>query len=226
MGIDPADTAAREPVAIHELQDLVMVRRFCSRHLRKQPEDLRPPLEPPERELTDDERVDENEPLAQKSGEPRVASTEMVDPYRRVDEDQREDLRTGRGRRLGTRRRAFSDPPRAASRRALSRAIRASRPAWTIAVFSLKPVRLRALSRRSSSKISVVLICISMAYLYAIFKHLLSRRWSPARAYTMLGVWRVGSDPAMGPRGGENADRHRIVVEVNQVNARCLSDSG
>jgi hypothetical protein len=164
MDIDPADAAARKLVAVDELEGLVMIRRLRSRHLPKKAEDFRPSLQPTERQLTQDERVDENQPVAQESLKPRVASAQMVDPDRGIDQDQRCSLRVRRERRWGARRKPFSEPPRAASRRALSRAISASRPALTIAVFSLKPVRLRALSSRSSSRISVVLICISMLH--------------------------------------------------------------
>ena len=59
------------------------------------------------------------------------------------------------------------EPPRAAKRRALSRAMRVSRPARTRAVFSLRPVRVRAFSMRASSRMRVVLICISMHNFYA-----------------------------------------------------------
>jgi hypothetical protein len=164
MDIHQANAAARKLVAVDELEGLVMVRHLGSGHLPEKAEDLRASLQPAERQLTEDERVDENEPVAQKRLQPRVASAQMVDPDRRIDQDQRGALRVRRARRRGARRKAFSEPPRAARRRALSRAISASRPALTIAVFSLKPVRLRALSRRSSSRISVVLICMSMAY--------------------------------------------------------------
>ena len=56
----------------------------------------------------------------------------------------------------------FCDPPSAASRRALSRAIKASRPLCTTAVFSERPLRRVASAINRSSMLSVVLICISM----------------------------------------------------------------
>jgi IS5 family transposase len=95
----------------------------------------------------------------------------VIDPDGGIDQDQPDLVRrAARARRRGGRRKPFSEPPRAASLRALSRAINASRPAWTIAVFSFRPVRLRALARRSSSRISVVLICISMPFGYALIQ--------------------------------------------------------
>jgi hypothetical protein len=110
------------------------------------------------RQLADNERVDPNfsppKSLCQRSR----ASTEMIDPHRSIDQDQR--------RFLGLRRRtaliSFSVPPRAANLLALSIAMRASRPACRSAVFSSRPVNLRAFSSKSSSKFSVVRICINM----------------------------------------------------------------
>jgi len=55
-------------------------------------------------------------------------------------------------------------PPKAARRRALSRAMRASRPARTTAVFSAMPLSRAASFIRASSMFSVVLICINMHY--------------------------------------------------------------
>src|SRR5712692_6412674 len=163
MDVHPAHAAASEVVSVDELEGLVVAGGLCPRHFLEKTEHLGAPLQPAERQLTHDERVDENEPALQKGREPRVAFAQMIDPDRCVDENQRGVLPEGRARRRGARRRSLSEPPSAASLRALSRAIKASRPAWTIAVFSFRPVRLRALSRRSSSRISVVLICISMA---------------------------------------------------------------
>ncbi|CAB5084234.1 hypothetical protein D3OALGA1CA_4138 [Olavius algarvensis associated proteobacterium Delta 3] len=66
------------------------------------------------------------------------------------------DLRLGIGRKLS------SDPPSLARRLALSRAIKASKPSRTKAVFSLTPVSFDAFSKIWSSMLSVVLICINM----------------------------------------------------------------
>jgi len=167
MNVHPADTAAGELVTVDELEDLVIVRGRRPWHLPEKTKDLGTSLQSAECQLTQDEWMDENEPLAQKAFQPLVAAAQVIDPNRRVDEDQEGVLRVRRERRLGTPRSLFSEPPSAASLRALSRAIRASRPAWTIAVFSLRPVRLLALSKRASSRISVVLICISMLDEYA-----------------------------------------------------------
>jgi hypothetical protein len=61
--------------------------------------------------------------------------------------------------------RSFAVPPSLASLLALSRAISASRPILTRAVFYLIPVNSEALPRILSSMLIVVLICIMMPFL-------------------------------------------------------------
>jgi hypothetical protein len=68
-------------------------------------------------------------------------------------------------RRLGMSDTLGSVPPRAARRLAASRAIRASSPACTRAIFSLIPVSSLARSSSLSSMIKVVRICIDYVYL-------------------------------------------------------------
>jgi hypothetical protein len=60
----------------------------------------------------------------------------VVNPHGRVNENHR----PGPGRRLGMGRNSGSVPPRAARRLAAPRAIKASKPARTKAVFSSMPV--------------------------------------------------------------------------------------
>ena len=66
------------------------------------------------------------------------------------------------GLRRGMARSPFSDPPSLSSRLLLSRAIKASKPSRTRAVFSLTPTSLDAFSSILSSMFSVVLMCINM----------------------------------------------------------------
>jgi hypothetical protein len=80
-----------------------------------------------------------------------------------------------RGRRRGIGRSVFSVPPREASLLALSRAMRASSPAWRTEVFSFSPLSRCASRRRSSSRFSVVRICMSMAARCSCVK---AGRWS------------------------------------------------
>src|SRR5580698_6782530 len=90
-----------------------------------------------------------------KRQEPRIAPAKVSNPYRGVHQGDHLaiwDRLRGIGRNLGM------VPPSAASRRALSRAIRASRAACMRAVFSLTPVNRMAVSTRSSFRLSVVLM--------------------------------------------------------------------
>ncbi len=81
----------------------------------------------------------------------RVADTKVVDPDRGVDQNH-----CGSARRRGTVLRSGSVPPSLASRRALSRSIRARNPSRTRALFSVVPVRRCASASRSSSRAKVV----------------------------------------------------------------------
>jgi hypothetical protein len=112
----------------------------------------------PASQFTHDERMDQNQAVAQQLGKVVRAFTKVGDPNRGVHQNHA----CRPGRRLGILRSAGAVPPKAASRRAASRAIKASRPAWTKAVFWRMPVNCEARSSRLSSMISVVLICIHM----------------------------------------------------------------
>ena len=85
--------------------------------------------------------------------------TEMIDPDRSV--DQRHAVPD---RRRGIGRSRFWEPPRWARRRALSRAMRVSRPRWMRAVFSRTPVNWAALLINSSSRFRVVRMQTNMHY--------------------------------------------------------------
>src|SRR5579864_1697769 len=84
-----------------------------------------------------------------------VARAEMIDPDRRVGEDQ-----CFPGRRRGMVFNLGMEPPRAAKRRALSRSIRALRASRINAVFSFVPVYSWATRTRLSSSAMVVLISV------------------------------------------------------------------
>jgi len=124
---------------------------------RQQSKDLSPVPQVPTRELTNHEGMADYLPLVEKLNELRVAPGQMVDPNRGIDEDHQA---AERRRRID--RSELSVPPSLARRRALSKAIKASRPRRIKAVFSVIPVNCSALFRRESSILSVVLICISM----------------------------------------------------------------
>ena len=102
------------------------------------------------------ERMNQNTSFEQAPGKIGLTAPEMLDPNGRVREDHHADRRRGTLVILGF------VPPRAAKRLPASRAISASSPARTKAVFSRIPVNSRARSSRALSIINVVLICISM----------------------------------------------------------------
>jgi hypothetical protein len=164
VDVDPTDAACMKSVTFDESQHLLVRGGPGLRQIRETPEDLGAPPEVAERHFPENGGVAKDLSVEKKRRELLVSPPEVIDPDGRVDEDQRPAprLRAGAGRRRRGGRSVFSEPPSAASRRALSRAISASSPAWTIAVFSLRPVRFRAFSRRVSFRIRVVLICISM----------------------------------------------------------------
>jgi hypothetical protein len=167
VNVNPSDAATSQAMSFDKLKDLAVLGGFGPRQLAEEPEDLEPSPHSSERQLAEDERVHQDEPVLEKMLEAGVPASQVVDPDGRVDERQRFALRMRGARRRRAGRRPFSEQPSTARRRALSRATRASRPAWTIAVFSFRPVSLRAFSRSSSFRISVVLICINIAYVYA-----------------------------------------------------------
>jgi len=91
-----------------------------------------------------------------------VTGAKMIHPDRSINNNHDyfvEDLR------LGMAFNSFSVPPSLASRLLLSRAIKASSPSRTKAVFSEIPVRREAFSNILSSIFNVVLICIMMHHL-------------------------------------------------------------
>jgi len=88
-----------------------------------------------------------------------IAAAEMIHPYRSINKNH---LWHYWGRRLGMDCSFFSVPPSLASRLLASRAIKASSPSRTKAVFSLIPVIRDALAKISSSMLSVERIHINM----------------------------------------------------------------
>src|SRR5208283_5835707 len=102
--------------------------------------------------------MDHNLPLVELHAHLVVPRTEMVNPNRRICENQ-----CGRAFVLPSLRRGIFFnlgivPPRDANLRALSRSMRALRASRTNAVFSTTPVNSWAVRTRSSSSARVVLI--------------------------------------------------------------------
>lgn len=122
MNIDPPDTSTKETLAVDETQQLVLLDQRSSWKRCQKGEHLGSVAEVHTSEFANDERMDRDDPSLQMFPEARFAFTQMLDPDRSVD-----DHAEGRRRRGGAR--AGSEPPKAASRRALSRSTNAWRPA-------------------------------------------------------------------------------------------------
>jgi hypothetical protein len=135
MRIDVADASAVEPEVIYEAQDLIVTCDVGSGQILQIGENGFTLAQNSQSKLADNEGMGENHPAIQQFRQFRVAVPQMVYPDRRVDQDH---LRVDR--RRGTFRSAFSLPPSLASRRALSRSIRAFNASRTNADFSVIPV--------------------------------------------------------------------------------------
>src|SRR6185437_14044590 len=159
MDVDPADASAPEAGSSDQGHHLSMLGHAGCAQGAKVREYFGARGDGAEGDFSEDERVDHDLVSFEKLLEAWVAAAPVVDPDGRVREDDHAPrllpgLRRDVGARLGM------EPPRAASRRAASRVMRASSPARTRAVISWMPDSSRARSSRASSRISVVLICI------------------------------------------------------------------
>src|ERR1700683_647248 len=105
----------------------------------------------------------QSQSLDEKLPKRRPILAEVFDPHRSVGQDHL--ALAVSDRRRGIDCKSGIEPPIAANRVAASRAINASNPACTKAVFSSIPVNSRACSINLSLMIKVVLICISMHHL-------------------------------------------------------------
>jgi len=158
MNVDPADAHTIQLLRCHELQYLVVSGGNCGRQSPQQSQDLLTIHHRSACKFAEDEGMHKNQILLEQKGKGIVTLAEMIDPNRSVDENHFADR--GRLRRTGDKR--GSVPPSLANRRALSRAIRASSPMRTNAVFSFSPVNAAALRSISSSMFKVDLIRINM----------------------------------------------------------------
>jgi len=160
VSVDPADPDAREAVSLDERDNLLMLDEGRSRQGLQETQDLGACRDAAASELPNHKLVTDDLSTLEGACKLPVAPAEMIDPDARVNQDH--EAARDRRRRIGPNLRSV--PPSAASRRALSRAISASSPAWRRAVFSRIPLRRAARVRSSSFRLSVVLICISMHY--------------------------------------------------------------
>ncbi len=157
MGVDPADGFAVKPVVFDEDHGLLVRGELGLGQRIKKREDLFSLSDVSAGQFANDEFVPEDDSFIQNVGKVIVTLAEVIDPDGGVDKNH-----AAEDRLLVAFFSFFSVPPSAASLFALSRAMSASSPRRTNAVFSETPVSLSASSRRSSSMFSVVLICTSM----------------------------------------------------------------
>jgi hypothetical protein len=123
MNVNDANPASHNPTHFDEMSRLVIRRAWRDRELLEKIENFAAVPNVAARKLSDHERVNQNRIAFQRSDKRPISSTEMIHPYGRIDENH-----ASAGRRLGIAFRPGSLPPSLASRRALSRAIRARRP--------------------------------------------------------------------------------------------------
>jgi hypothetical protein len=159
MHVDPAQAATHEATGHDEVQDFVEARRRNLRHCREQLQKPGAVGQAAAGKFTDDESVGRNLHGFQVMHKGGIPLAQVIYPDRGINQHAFYRLAL---RLRGTAFRLFSVPPNAARRRALSRAMSASRPACKMAVFLLNPLNLRACSSSASSMINVVLICINM----------------------------------------------------------------
>src|ERR1700731_4685946 len=153
MRVDITDATAEQPFVPDELQHL----RICSRsdqgQVREAAQDRLTLAKMSEGEFTNDKGMRENTAIVEQGAQFRIRFAQMVYPDRGVDKDHR-----AGGRRRGGAFACLSLPPRRASRRALSRSMRAFRPSRTRPDFSFRPVNAWASATSLSSRARVVRI--------------------------------------------------------------------
>ncbi len=129
VNVEPSETGTHQAVVLDEREPLIVLDNRRLGKAAQEHQDLCTVAEVPTGELTDDERVAFHLTVVQKLCQGRIATPKVVDPHRGIDEHQRPTGEELRGRRLGIERKPGWEPPRAAKRRAVSRAISARSPA-------------------------------------------------------------------------------------------------
>jgi len=121
MDIDPAQTAPHQLVGLDERKNFFVLHRRRLREVQQEPQDLAPAIQPAAGKFADNERMAEHGLFQEQPGELSIGDPQVVDPDGGVDQDHAV-FRLTCARRLGMGRTAFSEPPNAARRLALSRA--------------------------------------------------------------------------------------------------------
>ncbi len=146
IDIHEADAATAEALGRNEMHHFVVRRRGGHRQVAEETEHLGAWSQRSARHFPHDEGVRDDIRGFEEHRQRRVTASQVVDPHGHVDENHPMARADARRRRPATS--SGSDPANAARRRALSRAISASSPARTSAVFSSMFVRRRASSRK------------------------------------------------------------------------------
>jgi hypothetical protein len=160
MHVDPTKSSPHQTTTFDKRKNFVVIRDGNDPQRTQEVEQLGSVRQMPARQLPYDEGMYLHLIRVELSGELRVPLSQVLNPNRGIDEHGNYFFVPVLLR--GTARSARSVPPRAARRRALSRAMSASKPACTTAVFSRIPVSFWARSSSLSSIIKVVLICTNM----------------------------------------------------------------
>ena len=163
MCIDKTDPHAHQLVPPDKEKELIQSHNWSHREGMKKGKKFVSVFDVTTGQLTDYERMADHLLIEEQLFQMAAAPPKVCNPNRGINDDHGydfADLRLRMGRRF------FSVPPSLARRLLLSRAIRASSPRRTNAVFSLRPVKRDAFSKISSSIFRVVLICINMHHSY------------------------------------------------------------
>ncbi len=156
MRVDGAQPLTPKAPFLNKIQNLIVCQVREHAEVAKELENVAALLDRPQSQLLDNERVTTNLVSPEQLDKRGFRRMKVVDPYRRVDQDH-----ALRPRRRGAAVADGSEPPSAASRRALSTRINVSRPSRTSADFSRMPVRSDARSTSASSSVIVVLTITS-----------------------------------------------------------------
>jgi hypothetical protein len=154
VDIDIADPLAMQGLDSDELQHLFGTGRHSGWQVLKQFENRIAVAKTAASDLSQHERVHQDLCSLKQRDQPCVASPQVIDPHRGVDQDQAGFPVRLRGAAL----REGWVPPSRARRLALSRSMSALKPSLKMAVLSMGPTSLAALARSSSSTLMVVRI--------------------------------------------------------------------
>jgi hypothetical protein len=148
MNIDISNAIAMQDIALAEPQNFVALGNRSARQILEQFQDRRAVVQASTSNFANHKWMHDDDRSFQQGDKPWIASAKVIDPHRRVDQNQ-----SGLPWRL--RGAAFNlgcVPPSRARRRALSRSMSAFKPSRTVAVRSIGPASWVAFASNSSSR--------------------------------------------------------------------------